>query len=65
MKLFNDLLARGHTKKGIVDIFEESELRTMETNKRKINDKNIGHKLKMEEVIESINLATRENQIKT
>ena len=64
-KLCKDLLPTGCTKKWIKDIFEESELRTMETNKRKINNKNIGHKLTMEEMIESVDLATRDNQVKT
>ena len=44
-KLFNDLLARGCTKKGIVDVFEEVELKMLEINKRNANDKNINNKL--------------------
>ena len=53
-KLFNDLLARFYTKKGIVDTFEEAELKIMEINKRKANNRNMNNKLTSEEVLKSI-----------
>ena len=53
-KLSNDLLAWGCTKKGIVDVFEEAELKIIEISKRNINNQNIGHKSTLEEVLKSM-----------
>ena len=49
--LFNDLLARCYTKKRIMEMFEEAEIKMMGKNERKTNNKNMGHKLTLEKVI--------------
>ena len=63
-ELFNYILARGCTNKGIVYAFEEADLKIMEIDKRRRNNQNIGHKSTLEEVIKSINLVIREMQVK-
>ena len=40
-KLFNVVLARGYTKKRLVDVIEEAESKIIEINKRKRNNKNV------------------------
>ena len=49
-KLFNDILARGHTKKRIVDMLEELEIKIMDINKIK-KYSNRGHKLTLKKVM--------------
>ena len=59
--LFNDLLARGCTKKRIVDMFEEADLKIIEINKRKANDKNMNNELTLEEILESMKPRNKTN----
>ena len=50
-KLLNDLLARGHPKKVIFEIFEEVELEIIEINRRKRNNKSTVHKSTLKEAL--------------
>ena len=51
----------GCTKKGTVDLFKETELKIMETNKRKRYNQKIGHELTLEDVIEKIEPSDKTN----
>ena len=53
-KLINDLLARAHTKKVVSETFEEVELKIIEINKRKWNDKILSQNSTLKEVSETI-----------
>ena len=50
-KLLNDILAKGSTKKVVFEIFEEVELKIIETNRIKRNNKIICHTTVLEEVL--------------
>ena len=60
-KLLNNLLERGCNQKKVSDAFKEAELKLMEINKRRRNNKNMSHKISVEGRLEIIKLGNKTN----
>ena len=64
-KILNDLLERGHNQTKSFDMFKEAEIKLMEMNKERNNNKNITKRTSIEETLELIKPSKKVKTTKT
>ena len=59
-KLLNDPLERIHKKTKVLDVFKETDIKLMEMNKERNNNKNVTYRESLEEKLEVSKLVKRQ-----